>query len=317
MLWSGRLIAMAEFDLTRPESHLPPTSGHRVPRWLRWLVRWRVLIIATAITAVLLGLVVVSPVFLNQIGNSKGIDWTKLGNIGQAYGGASAILAGIALIGISGSLIIQVRQAATDRGRLIREQHNELLRIVMENPKVYAPAFGTRTPNTTEQVQQFLFITMSMNRALLGYELGVFTKRELREEMLPSMFATEPARRWWEVAGKYWSPNDDMTRRRRQFAQLVNDEYRRVIASGWPPIQRSISDPAGADKQKRLWMHKWTIPVSAAIGVGVGIFLRSVLRRTSSQDRRNLKRPEGMTSDWTQVRGWPAECTCPPLQPQA
>lgn len=234
----------------------------------------------------MLGLIVVSPVFLNQIGKSKGLDWIKLGNIGQAYGGASAILAGIALIGIAGSLIIQVRQAATDRGRLIREQHNELLRIVMENPKVYAPAFGTRTPNTTEQVQQFLFITMAMNRALLGYELGVFTKRELREEMLPSLFATEAARRWWEVAGKYWSPNDDMTRRTRQFAQLVQDEYRRVIASGWPPIQRSISDPDSADKNKRLSMGKWAIPISAAMGIGIGIVLRSVLRRSLFQDGR-------------------------------
>lgn len=274
---SGRLVAMDEFNLAEPESGLPPPY-RRDGRWSAWFLRWRVPLITTAMAAALLALVAISPILFNQITLVKGANWANLGNIGQAYGGASAILAGIALLGIAGSLLIQIRQARTERVRLMRERHHELLRLVLDNPKVYAPVLGTRTPATVDEVRQFLFATMSMNDTLLGYELGVFTKQTLTEEILPSMFATEPVRKWWAVSGKYWTPRADMTRRERQFMQIINNEYRRVIASGRAPVRRVINDPL-SEAQKTGTTSKWDVLVSATIGVGIGFLARSAISK--------------------------------------
>src|SRR5690348_9273083 len=91
---SGRLVTMNEFNLARPESYLSSPDG-RARQWSAWFLRWRVPLITTALAVALLGLVALSPVFFNQITLARGTNWMKLGNIGQAYGGASAILAGI------------------------------------------------------------------------------------------------------------------------------------------------------------------------------------------------------------------------------
>jgi hypothetical protein len=272
---------MDDFTMARPEGNVRHPVAPTF-RWLSWTSRSRVLLITTVITVVLLGLIAVSPVFLNQIGRIRGTDWQRLSNIGQAYGGASAILAGIALVGIASSLIIQVRQARADRVRLVREQHNELLRIVLGNPRVYAPALGTRTPSTPDEVRQFLFTTMSMNASLVGYEMGIITKQSLIEEILPSAFATEPVRRWWNVAGRYWSAQGGMTRRERQFMRILNDQYDKAIDR--PPIRRVIKDPpVGTPNTGEV--PKWTIPVSAIVGVGIGILLRSFVRKNSLSGR--------------------------------
>ena len=42
-------------------------------------------------------------------------NWVLLGNIGQAYGGVSALISAIALVGVVGSLLIQARQHSLDR----------------------------------------------------------------------------------------------------------------------------------------------------------------------------------------------------------
>jgi hypothetical protein len=266
---------MDEFNMARPEGDLPHPCNPPA-RWIASIRKWRVTLAAIAITATLLWLIAVSPVFLRQIGQSKGTDWTKLGNIGQAYGGASAVLAGIALVGIAGSLIIQVRQARTERIRLVRERHHELLRVVMDNPKVYAPVMGTGTPNTVDEVRQSLFATMLMNYTLTGYEMGVITQQTLSQEILPSAFASGSFRMWWSAAEKYWTPRRDMTRRERQFSRLLNDQYNKAVASG-SPIQRTIGDSASG-VQNATSIPGWAIPVSMAVGVSIGAILRSTVR---------------------------------------
>ncbi len=270
---------MDDFNLARPE------GDRRYPtdvafRWLAGISKSRIPIIMTVITGALLSLVAFSPLLLNQIARSRGLNWQTLGNVGQAYGGASAILAGIALVGIAASLVIQTRQARTERVRLVRERHGELLRLVLDNPKIYAPVLGTRTPATVDEVRQFIFSTMLMNYTLMGYELGVITKLSLTEEIFPSIFATAAFRNWWAVSGKYWSPHGNMTRRERQFRRLLRDQYLRAANSGQPPLQRTIDEPPTVT-QGITKVPKWAIPVSAAIGVSLGIFLQSIIRRYS------------------------------------
>ena len=137
---------------------------------------------ALTITAGVLSLVLISPLLLRQLGRIGGIDWTRLSNIGQTYGAASAILSAVALIGISLSLLIQTRQARTERIKITRERHMELLRIVLDAPDVYCPVIGMQ-PKSAVDTKRFLFSTMWVNYARVGFQAGVLTEEVLREDI--------------------------------------------------------------------------------------------------------------------------------------
>ena len=78
-----------------------------------------VYIAAFAILTVLLLLILVSPLFLRTLARAHGINWSQLSDIGQTYGAASAILSGVALVGVSLSLMVQARQAKAERIRIV------------------------------------------------------------------------------------------------------------------------------------------------------------------------------------------------------
>jgi hypothetical protein len=58
-----------------------------------------------------LGIVFLSPLALTWLPEDDGPDWSKLSNIGQTYGAASAVLAVLALAGVAVSLLLP-----TERG---------------------------------------------------------------------------------------------------------------------------------------------------------------------------------------------------------
>jgi hypothetical protein len=86
---------------------------------------------STAPTVVLLAAVVtlvavlLTPLGLQWIGHRPGHDWPLLGNVGQAYGAASAILAALALVGVVASLVLQAREAKVSREQALRALHTE------------------------------------------------------------------------------------------------------------------------------------------------------------------------------------------------
>ncbi len=221
----------------------------------------------------ILSLVLASPLLLRELGRIRGIDWTRLSNVGQTYGAASAILSAVALIGISLSLMVQARQARAERIRVVRERHMELLRIILDNPEIYASVIGVRTPSKVDDSRRFVFSTMWMNYSRLGYQMGVINQHVLREEILRGAFRGKPMRDWWAVAGKYWSPETEPDRRSRQFVRIASEEYRRAVADGPPNVRASeVSSPEMMTPQS---VRKWVMPVGVAIGVAIGIAMGS------------------------------------------
>ncbi|MEU4409712.1 DUF6082 family protein [Streptosporangium sp. NPDC023963] len=71
----------------------------------------------------LLGFMVISPFFLAPL-NDQATDWSKLNDIGQHHGAASAVLAAFALTGVALSLILQAREAKANsvRSRLLTDR---------------------------------------------------------------------------------------------------------------------------------------------------------------------------------------------------
>src|SRR5260370_23403116 len=134
---------------------------------------------------------------------TRGIDWTGLSNIGQTYGAASAVLSAVALLGVSVSLLVQARQARTERIRITHDRHMELLHIMLESPEVYYPVLSMRKQSAID-TKRHLFSTMFMNYASIGFRMGVFSEEDLRADMLQPAFEGETMRKWWIIARRYW-----------------------------------------------------------------------------------------------------------------
>jgi len=105
------------------QGHAAGTKVRRqaVSRWMRpWLVtgdhlrRIGLVVISVAVAIV----IACAPFGMEWIARFRR-DWVTLGNIAQAYGGFSALISAIALVGVVGSLLIQVRQHSLDRSASI------------------------------------------------------------------------------------------------------------------------------------------------------------------------------------------------------
>jgi Family of unknown function (DUF6082) len=265
---------MDEMDMN--ESQHATLSGYSTDRRFLRIRKGVPFLAAFAVFAGILSLVLISPLLLRQLGHVKGIDWSRLSNIGQTYGAATAILSAVALIGVSLSLIVQTRQAKEERLRVVRERHMELLRIVLDSPDLYGPVLGILAPRSADEARQFLFATMWMNYARMGYQMGILDEQAIREEILQSAFGEEPLRKWWAVAGKYWNIGAGSDRRARQFTQITNDEYDRAMASGPPIARAAASSPSGVPP---AWQTvRWGIPASMAVGIAIGALLTSRFR---------------------------------------
>jgi Family of unknown function (DUF6082) len=222
---------------------IPDPQLHQHHRWL--LLRRTGLTWTGAIAAICLLLVIiaVSPFALRAVSGVPGIDWLLLSDVGQTYGAASAILSGIALVGVSASLAAQVRQVRADRIRAVREQHAELLRLTMTEPDDYAPVL------VEQQVldafrgdpRQFFFTTMYINYLRFGYEMNVFTEENVQDEMRAGFTSKPLLRNWWNVVTPWWE--DALvsgTRKQRRFARLLHD-----AAASTPPAVTSPASHSG------------------------------------------------------------------------
>ena len=210
---------MSELDV---EGMGNPPSSDNLTNWhAPWIHRVILASIYIVTVAAILALILLSPLLLNAIGKARNINWPLLGNVGQTYGAASAILSGIALIGISLSLVLQMRQTRTERIRLVRERQTQLLGIVLENPKVYAPVIGIGmdSGSTDDEIRQHFFATMWVNYSRLAYETGVLTEQMLREEIFSPSFRQEPMRSWWASISPYWTDVRRVSRRDRDFVK--------------------------------------------------------------------------------------------------
>lgn len=88
-----------------------------------------------------LALVAASPLALKSLGSIRGLNWVQLSYIGQTYGAASALLTGLALIGVSSSIILQARAVNASREQSSREHHARLVEMALKDP-VYQRAWA-------------------------------------------------------------------------------------------------------------------------------------------------------------------------------
>jgi hypothetical protein len=224
-----------------------------------------------------LGLVVLSPLALRELNTFGNVDWSRLSEIGQTYGAASALLAMLALGGVAASLFFQARQAKTSNMQAVRGFQLELQRIALDDAPLYLPCWGPLDVPTVEGKQRFLYTNLIMNYLRMGYEIGAFTGSAFHG-VLVDIFSGEEGRRYWALGRSAWFMQAD-SRLLRRFVRIVDDEYHRAVAAG-PP--RHGIDAVGSGSHMRPTQQGKEVgglPADVLLGFASGAILGAVMRR--------------------------------------
>ncbi|CAL9455108.1 hypothetical protein SUDANB95_02507 [Actinosynnema sp. ALI-1.44] len=188
------------------------------------------------LAAVVLGVILASPLALAAAANvdfpsSGAIDWTRVGNIGQAYGGVSAVLAGLALITVTVSLVLQHRQTRTAQIQAVRTMHMELFRMAYDHPELQR-CWAKSVDVPSELWRQRTYQNLVFMYLSTGFDVGLVSERNLHR-MAGNRFTTEFGREYWRTAAPAWRL-DARKGKRRAFVDTVDAAYREAVQS--PPL---------------------------------------------------------------------------------
>ena len=255
-----------------------PSAAHELIHMRRGVPR-NVMIsfLVIALTAVILGLIVLSPVLLRQVGGLGGEDWARLSNIGQTYGAASAVLSALAVGGVAVSLFLQASQARANQVQMVREYQRDLVRIMLDDPELYLPCWRPiEVPDLDINAKrQHLFSMLRMNFGQMGYEVGIIPEPALRGDLLKGTFQCTAGREYWMDARYRRSLNGRA--RARRFWRIVDDEYEKAIAAGPPVIGRKLENFTPASQSRDI--HPSRTQIATLLGMGAGVLLGIALRR--------------------------------------
>lgn len=237
-----------------------------------------VVALVVAVVAVL-ALVAVSPLALRELSALQGTDWAKLSDIGQTYGAASALLTGLALIGVVGSMVFQVRAIRVSREQSSREHHAHLVEMALADP-VYQRCWGgdPAAHASRDRYRQQVYLNLIVSKWENDYVLGGFRDHALRGT-LEYFFRGEAGRQFW-AESRIIRPQLSESRRAVRFCQIVEEEYQKAIASG-PHVVDSEEPSSVLPSDQQLISRGSALRTGAALVLGAmgGIVFTSVLRR--------------------------------------
>jgi hypothetical protein len=208
--------------MTVPERRLASGATHVVGR----------LLVVVALASGVVGmsaLVAVSPLLIHSLYRDG--DWTQPGNVGQAYGAASAILAALALGIVGISLVVQHTHFRRRQRAIRRADTRDIVKQALDEP-AFAQCWGSRfAPEHIDERLFFYtnFVVLSWSDA---WEEGDLTEQQARA-YLSSFFDSEIPRMFWERHGPLRHLRLTLTRRDR-FDAMMNEEYLRAIRKGPP-----------------------------------------------------------------------------------
>jgi Family of unknown function (DUF6082) len=248
----------------------------------------------TALTAtlVILALVAFSPLALREISYLPNLNWTRLGNIGQTYGAVSAFLAALALIGVSVSVLLQLRETRFNRLEAGRTRHHELISMALENPSYFdifgLLAFPSDMPAETRR--SIAYINMYPQFQQMLWEFADISEPEV-DIAARGLFSTSLGRDYWRRYGRIRLQNDN-TKREREYDQTLDRIYKEAIASGPPDEVVPSLDPIVPRRKNFDRKIAASLIVTFLGGVSVGRFVYLARRRVQTTvhpaDRNSL-----------------------------
>lgn len=216
----------------RADDHRPSAGGarHNVhPR-----------IIAVGLICFMSAMVLLSatPLVLNRLYPPE--DYSRVSDVGQAFGAASALIALLALGVVVATLVVQLRQLRNEQIGKLRARNEEMVRLSMDDP-VYRQCWGARMSPADIDEDLFYFCSDVIKLWTHAWELKDLPEDQART-FLRQFFDSEVPRRYWEHHGDWHMPRERRSSRE-NFHELVNDEFLRMRKSGLPPSRRMETRP--------------------------------------------------------------------------
>jgi hypothetical protein len=203
-----------------------------------------------------------SPLTLTIVAR-RDINWSKLSNVGQSYGAISAILSAFAVLGVTISLLLQVREALSNRRYNGREAHSELTRMAMEDPaymECWGPIFGNLSH---DEKRQFLYVNLLLSHLANLWETGDLPEVSLRI-IADDMFGATPARIFWRAQEDRQYTQSNKIKMRR-FRAIIDESYHAAIESGSPAAFEPPKDEKSR-ASRRLYEAIGTVATVGTIG---------------------------------------------------
>ncbi|MFC4869523.1 DUF6082 family protein [Streptomonospora arabica] len=186
-------------------------------------------VVVALLAVVVVGLVVLSPLGLGAV---EGVsdDWEDLSFIGQTYGAASALLAGLALLGVVATLVLQARETRMSRELALRDSNSELLRMAMEDAE-YARCWGANLPMPDRAEQRrSMYTNMIVSQWEMAYDSRAMGDEHVRV-LARGLFAGRIGWEFWNRVRAVRLRTAE-SRRSRRFHRILDEEFR---ASAEPP----------------------------------------------------------------------------------
>jgi uncharacterized membrane protein len=173
--------------------------------------------------------VAISPILISDLYRDG--DWTQPGNIGQAYGAASAILAALALAFVGVSLILQRNQFRRHRRTIRRDCTRDIVKLAIDEP-AFAQCWGSRFAPADVDERLFFYTNFVILNWSFAWEEGDLSERQARAS-LSSFFDSEVPRMFWERNGHFHHSRLTRTKADR-FIAMMDEEYLRATRTGPP-----------------------------------------------------------------------------------
>ena len=272
---------MGEDDLQLTHTHAAQRLAVSTPAsYLPLVARRAALVSALVVTCgAVIAVVVASPLAMAQLGSLRGVNWAQLSEVGQTYGAASALLTGLALLGVVGSMVYQARTIKVSREQSYRDRHGRLVEMALDDP-IYQRCWGSNPAAhpTRDHYRQQVYLNLIVSNWEQNYVLGGFREHALRGS-LAWMFRGEAGRTFWAEARKVRLEMSE-SRRSRRFCRIVEEEYQKAVSSG-PPIVQSEDTASVSPSGPPLWPCG-VVPkagVMVLLGAVSGIALKTFLDR--------------------------------------
>jgi hypothetical protein len=194
-------------------------------RYDRAIRRWSVPTFAAVVLVGLVAAIVAAP-WLVKAAVGRSADWVQLSNIGQAYGGVSALLSGLAFCGVACSLILQWRQVRLTQIMAVQDRQFELVKLAINDPDL-GFSFGTDLP--FEEKRRWQASNLWVAHWAMQWEMGMLSEPVLRVAFEEHFKHNAVARDWWMNSGPTWHPHPD--RRLRRFLAIADESFRRALAA--------------------------------------------------------------------------------------
>ena len=187
-------------------------------RWPRQVGTF--LFVATALI-MFLSVVAMSPLALAILADRTS-EWNTLSDVGQAYGGVSALLSALALCGVAISLVHQWRQTKISQVITARQRQFELVELALTTPSlIYTQVRDVEDPDLP--MTQYANLWVSHWKLL--WDMKMVRERQVAH-LAFELFLNDVAYKWWSTVGTHW--NVDGSRRSRRFVAVVMASHDRV-----------------------------------------------------------------------------------------